>query len=113
MTSCIFCQIVAGTAKAEIVYQDELVTAFRDIHPAAPIHLLIVPNRHIESVNFVGAEEEATAGRLFGVARQLAAERGIASDGYRLVVNTNHHGGQTVFHLHLHLLGGRSLRAMG
>lgn len=108
--TCIFCKIAAGQAKANIVYQDEQVTAFRDIHPVAPTHVLIVPNRHIESVNHASPEDEATLGRLFLVARKVAEAEGIASHGYRLIVNTNADGGQTVFHLHMHLIGGQRMR---
>lgn len=108
--SCIFCKIAAGQAKANIVYQDEQVTAFRDIHPVAPTHVLIVPNRHIESVNHVSPEDESMLGRLVLVARKVAEAEGIAQGGYRLIVNTNADGGQTVFHLHLHLIGGQRMR---
>ncbi len=110
MKACIFCKIIAGEAPAQIVYRDELVTAFHDIHPVAPVHILIVPNRHIASVNRVAAEDEAALGRLFTVARRLAAEQGIAEQGYRLIVNTGRHGGQVVPHLHMHLIGGRRVR---
>ncbi|RMF48150.1 MAG: histidine triad nucleotide-binding protein [Anaerolineae bacterium] len=110
---CIFCKIVAGKAHGEVLYQDDLVTAFRDIHPIAPVHLLIVPNRHIASVNHVDAADEPALGRMFRVARQLAAEMGIAESGYRLSVNTGFDGGQAVHHLHMHLLGGRRMRRMG
>jgi histidine triad (HIT) family protein len=111
MSDCIFCKIVKGEAKAAIVYRDEQATAFRDIHPVAPIHILIVPNKHIESVNSVTTpEDEQLIGHLFNVARQLAAQEGIAAQGYRLINNTGAHGGQTVFHLHLHLIGGQPMR---
>jgi histidine triad (HIT) family protein len=108
--SCTFCKIAAGEAKATIVYQDEQVTAFRDIHPVAPTHVLIVPNRHIESLNHASAEDESTLGHLFVVARKIAAMDGIAEGGYRIIVNTNANGGQTIFHLHLHLIGGQRMR---
>ncbi len=108
--ACTFCKIAAGQAKAEILYQDEQVTAFRDIHPVAPTHVLIVPNRHIESVNYANPEDESTLGRLFLVARQVAEAEKIAHRGYRLIVNTNADGGQTVFHLHMHLIGGQRMR---
>ncbi len=107
---CIFCEIVAGRKPGKIVYQDEQVTAFWDIHPAAPVHLLIVPNRYIASVNEATAEDAALLGRLFGVARQLAQEQGIHQSGYRLIVNTGPDSGQMIPHLHLHLLGGRHMR---
>ncbi|HEC36383.1 MAG TPA: histidine triad nucleotide-binding protein [Anaerolineae bacterium] len=106
MSDCIFCRIVRGQAPARIVYQDEHVTAFHDLHSRAPVHILIVPNRHIVGVAQVEAEDEPALGRLFTVARRLAEERGI-TDGYRLVVNNGPQAGQSVFHLHLHLLGGR------
>lgn len=107
---CIFCKIVAGKSDAQIVFRDQYVTAFEDIHPVAPVHLLLVPNRHFDSVNDVKFENEAELGHLFSVARQLAAERGVETSGYRLVVNTGAHAGQTVHHLHMHLIGGKHLR---
>ncbi len=108
----IFAKIVRRAAPADIVYQDDLVTAFRDIHPLAPVHILIVPNRAIATVNDVTPEDEPALGRMFTVAAKLAKEMGVAEDGYRLLVNCNHHGGQVVYHLHLHLLGGRPLGPM-
>ncbi len=107
--STIFAKIVAGELPADILYQDELVTAFRDIQPAAPTHILIVPNRVIATANEVGAEEEPILGRMHRVAAELAEQEGIADAGYRLIVNCNAHGGQEVYHLHMHLLGGRPL----
>ena len=107
---CTFCDIVAGRKPGKIVYQDEQVTAFWDIHPAAPVHLLIVPNRHIASVNEAAAEDAALLGRLFSAARQLAQEQGIHQSGYRLIVNTGPDSGQMIQHLHMHLLGGRHMR---
>ncbi len=107
--NCIFCQIVAGKAPGEIVYQDEQVTAFRDQRSAAPVHLLIVPNRHITSLNRIREEDEALLGHLFIVARRLAEQNHISQDGYRFIVNTGPNAGQTVFHLHAHLMGGRPL----
>ena len=108
MSDCVFCRIVRGQAPAHIVYQDDTVTAFEDAHPRAPVHILIVPNRHIVSVSQAEREDEPVLGRLFTVARQLAVEAGV-TDGYRLVVNVGPMAGQSVFHLHLHLLGGRRL----
>lgn len=107
---CVFCKIVAGSQPAVILYQDELVTAFRDIHPAAPTHILIVPNRHLVSVNEVQPEDEPALGRLFSAATQLAKQEGIHETGYRLIVNTGPYAGQAVFHLHLHLLGGQRMK---
>ena len=109
-SACIFCKIAAGEASAALVYQDEHVTALRDIHPVEPTHILIVPRRHIVSVNQASAEDEAVLGRLFLAAGKIAAQEGIALGGYRLIVNTNAHAGQTVFHLHMHLIGGQPLR---
>jgi len=108
--SCIFCKIVAGKANAEIVFRDEQVTAFRDIHPAAPTHILIVPNRHIESVNKLEEEDEQLMGHLITTAGKLAKEAGIDKGGYRLITNTGIDGGQSVFHIHLHLIGGQRMR---
>ncbi|HHS96550.1 MAG TPA: histidine triad nucleotide-binding protein [Chloroflexi bacterium] len=106
MNECIFCRIVRGEAPARIVYQDEAVTAFHDLNPQAPVHVLIVPNRHISGVAQVEPEDEPMLGRLFTVARRVAEEMGV-DRGYRLVVNNGRPAGQSVFHLHLHLLGGR------
>ncbi|NJC94749.1 MAG: histidine triad nucleotide-binding protein [Anaerolineales bacterium] len=108
--SCIFCKIATNEASATIVYRDEQATAFRDIHPVAPTHILIVPNRHIESVNKLQAQDEPLIGHLFTVARRIAKEEGIDQGGYRLITNTGIDGGQTVFHLHLHLIGGQRMR---
>ena len=108
--TCIFCKIVSNEAKATVVYRDEQVTAFRDIHPVAPTHILIVPNRHIESVNALEAEDEQLMGHLVTTAGKLAKEEGIDRSGYRLITNTGADGGQTVFHLHLHLIGGQRMR---
>jgi histidine triad (HIT) family protein len=110
MSDCIFCKIIKGDIPGTIVFRDEQVTAFRDIHPAAPTHILLVPNRHIDSVNMLAAEDEPLIGHLVKVAGQLAAQEGIAEGGYRLIINTNAHAGQTVFHIHLHLLGGAPMQ---
>lgn len=113
MADCIFCKIVKGEIPSTSVYRDEQAYAFRDIQPAAPTHILIVPQRHIDSVNALSAEDEGTIGHLFTVAKQIAAQEGLSERGYRLVINTNAEAGQTVFHIHLHLLGGRQLTKMG
>ena len=110
MDECIFCKIVRGEMPGTIVHQDNDVTVFRDIHPVAPIHLLLVPNKHIASVNEVLPEDEPMMGRLFTLARELAKKEGINEDGYRLIVNTGAHGGQVVYHLHMHLMGGQRMR---
>jgi histidine triad (HIT) family protein len=109
-SDCIFCKIVSKEAKATIVYQDDQVTAFRDIHPVAPTHILIVPNRHIDSVGTMEPGDEQLVGHLFTVARRLAEQEGIAEGGYRLITNTGPHGGQSVFHLHVHLIGGQRMK---
>ncbi|MEW5869711.1 MAG: histidine triad nucleotide-binding protein [Chloroflexota bacterium] len=110
MSDCIFCKIVAGKSPSQMLYQDERVSAFRDIHPVASTHILIVPNKHIASVNDLTSEDEALTGHLFTVARQLAIQEGVHQAGYRLIVNTGPHAGQAVFHLHLHLIGGQRMR---
>lgn len=108
----IFSKIIRREIDSDLLYQDELVTAFRDINPQAPTHILIVPNKLIPTANDVIDDDEAALGRMFTVARTLAAEEGIAEDGYRLIINCNQHGGQEVYHLHMHLLGGRPLGRM-
>ena len=108
--TCIFCKIAARQLPANILYQDDLVTAFRDIHPVAPTHVLIVPNKHIESVNEADPEDEQILGRLFTTARKIAELDGLTQNGYRTIVNTGAHGGQTVFHLHMHLIGGQRMK---
>ncbi len=108
--SCIFCKIISNEAIATIVYRDEQVTAFRDIHPVAPTHILIVPNRHIESVNALESEDEQLMGHLVTTAGKLAKEEGIDGGGYRIITNTGFDGGQSVFHIHFHLIGGQRMR---
>jgi len=112
-TDCIFCKIIAGEIPSEMLYTDELVVAFRDLNPIAPTHILIIPKKHIPTNNDVLGEDEPVLGRLFSVARKLAESEGIAEEGYRLTVNTNKDGGQVVFHMHLHLMGGRRMKSMG
>ncbi len=108
----IFSKIVSGEAPADIVYRDDQVTAFRDINPQAPTHILIIPNKLIPTVNDVTVEDEALLGHLFVVAAQIAEQEGIAESGYRIIVNCNREGGQVVYHLHMHLLGGRPMGRM-
>ncbi len=108
----LFTKIVKGEIPADILFQDDRATAFRDIHPQAPSHILIIPNKPIPSVNDICEEDEALVGYLFTVARQLAKQEGIADNGYRLLINCGPHGGQEVYHLHMHLLGGRPLGRM-
>ena len=108
----IFSKIIRKEIPADVLYQDDLVTAFRDINPRAPSHILIIPNKLIPTTNDVEVEDEAMMGRMFTVAKKLAKEEGIAEDGYRLIVNCNSHGGQEVYHIHMHLVGGRPLGPM-
>ncbi len=104
-----FCKISAGEIPADIVYQDEEVLAFRDIHPVAPTHILIIPRRHIESLAVLTEADAPLLARMVQVANNLAKREGIAADGYRLVINSGKQGGQVVPHLHMHLIGGRRL----
>jgi histidine triad (HIT) family protein len=106
---CIFCQIVNRETGSSIVYSDERVTAVRDIRPVAAAHVLILPNRHVQSLNDLQDEDEALIGYMFSVARKLAVKEGIDQTGYRIVINTGDDGGQTVYHLHVHLIGGRRM----
>ena len=105
--SCLFCRIAAEEIPADIVRATPDAIAFRDIHPQAPTHILIIPRRHIGSVNELDPADSDVMGKLFLMAKELAAEEGLAHDGYRMVVNAGADAGQTVFHIHLHLLGGR------
>lgn len=110
--STIFTRIIQGELPAEMVYQDDLVSAFRDINPAAPTHILIVPNEEIPTVDDLSEADEALAGRMLLVAKRLARQEGIAEDGYRLIINCRQNGAQEIYHLHLHLIGGRPLGPM-
>jgi len=108
----VFSKIVRGEIPADIVYRDDLVTAFRDISPITPTHVLIVPNETIPTLADVSADDEPVLGRMLRVAADIAAAEGIAEDGYRVMINCRDHGGQEVYHLHLHLMGGRPLGGM-
>ncbi len=108
----LFERILNKEIPATIVHQDERVTAFRDIQPRAPVHILVVPTKPIPTANDIEDGDEALIGHMFTVARDLARREGIAEDGYRLIINCNKHGGQEVYHLHLHLLGGKPLGPM-
>jgi histidine triad (HIT) family protein len=110
MTDCVFCRIIKGESPARLEFQDQTMTAFHDIHPAGPIHILVVPNEHIPSLNDLQPENEALLGRMFSVARDLAHKHHIDRSGYRLIINTGPDANQTVFHLHLHLIGGKPMR---
>ncbi|PJF37189.1 MAG: histidine triad nucleotide-binding protein [Candidatus Thermofonsia Clade 1 bacterium] len=112
-SDCIFCQIIRGEAPATMLYQDERAVAFRDIAPIAPVHVLIVPRLHIASAAEVTAEHAPLIGHLIAIAAHIARQQGIAERGYRLVTNVGREGGQVIFHLHWHLIGGRQLRGIG
>jgi histidine triad (HIT) family protein len=109
MTDCLFCGIVDGKIKANIVYHDERIVAFKDISAKAPVHVLIIPRKHLVSVLDIAADDSALVGEIFQVAGRLAREMGIAESGFRVVVNSGADAGQSVFHLHYHLLGGRRM----
>ncbi len=106
---CIFCKIAAGEIPSNIVYQDEEVVVFPDIHPVTPVHLLIIPRKHIPSVNTLTEADSMLIGHMVNVASQLAKKEDISEKGYRLVINVGEYGGQIIQHLHMHLLGGRRL----
>ncbi|WP_200834093.1 histidine triad nucleotide-binding protein [Nitrincola tapanii] len=106
---CLFCKILAGEIPAQRLYEDDRVIAFRDINPQAPFHALIIPRKHISTLNDVQAEDAELVGHMLRTAATLASEYGFAQEGYRTVFNCNPHGGQTVYHIHLHLLGGKPL----
>ncbi|MGK0498749.1 MAG: histidine triad (HIT) family protein [Oceanicoccus sp.] len=106
---CLFCAIAAKDIPAEIVFEDDQVVAFRDVNPQSPVHILIIPKQHISTINDMQVEHKLLVGHMLFSAKKIAAELGFAEDGFRLVMNCNEHGGQTVFHIHLHILGGRVL----
>jgi histidine triad (HIT) family protein len=110
MSDCLFCKMVAGIIQPAVVLENDHVLAFRDIHPRAPVHVLVIPKKHFATLNDLGPEDTRLAGELLQAARQVAALEGLADNGYRTVINCNAHGGQEVFHLHLHVLGGRSMK---
>ena len=109
MTECLFCKIIAHEIPASIVYEDDRILAFNDINPQAPTHVLVVPKRHIATLNELSAEDDQTVGELVRRAAAIAKERGISAGGFRTLFNTNREAGQTVFHIHLHVLGGRAM----
>jgi histidine triad (HIT) family protein len=106
---CLFCKVIAGRIPGAIVYQDDRVVAFKDINPQAPMHVLVVPRRHVASLNDLGPDDDGLVGELVRRGAALAGEQGYSTSGYRTVFNTNADAGQTVFHIHLHVLGGRRL----
>ena len=106
---CLFCKIVDGDLPADIVYENDALVAFRDINAKAPTHILLIPRRHIATMNDLQNGDESLAGELFITAAKIAADEGLADDGYRVVMNCNEAAGQSVFHIHLHLMGGRPM----
>jgi len=110
MSDCLFCKIIAGDIPAEKIYEDDHVFAFRDINPMAPLHALIIPKQHIATINDLEADHAGLMGQLFLAAKQIAKDEGYAEEGYRTVMNCGEAAGQTVFHVHLHLLAGRPLQ---
>lgn len=106
---CIFCKIAKGEIPAEIIYQDELMVAFRDIRPQAPTHLLVIPKEHIATINDLTSKHQELVGKMILCGQKLAREANLDQSGYRLVFNCNENGGQEVYHIHLHLLGGRRM----
>ena len=109
MNGCLFCGIIEGKVNANIVYQDERIVAFTDIRPQAPVHILLIPRKHIAGVLDIELDDRALIGEMFQIAARLAREKGIADSGFRVTVNSGADAGQSVFHLHYHLIGGRSM----
>lgn len=110
MTECLFCKMIAGEIQPDTVYETDDVLAFRDINPQAPTHVLVIPKRHIATINDIGTGDTELIGKLYLAAAKVARDAGFAEEGYRAVMNCNGRAGQTVFHLHLHVLGGRDLK---
>jgi histidine triad (HIT) family protein len=109
MTDCLFCKFVTGEIQPNVVYEDDEVLAFRDVNPQAPTHVLVIPKRHISSLNDLQTDDADLVGKLYLAAQKVAQDEGIAEPGYRTLINCNAEAGQTVFHIHLHLLGGRPM----
>lgn len=109
MDNCLFCRIIKGEIPSEKVYEDEIVFAFKDIKPEAPSHVLIIPKKHISNINELESEDEAIIGHIYTAAKKIARDLGVDKTGYRVVANCGNDAGQTVYHIHFHLLGGRSL----
>ena len=110
MEDCLFCKIAAGEMDTNFIYQDEEVVVFKDVNPKAPVHLLIVPKKHIADLNSLEAEDNQLVGHIYQIAKKMADEYDIAESGYRIVSNCGDDGGQTVYHIHFHLLGGRQMQ---
>ncbi|GBE14811.1 MAG TPA: histidine triad nucleotide-binding protein [Proteobacteria bacterium] len=113
MPNCIFCKIAGGKIPAEVVREDDELIAFEDISPKAPVHILIVPKEHLSTLNDAGKEHGALLGRMTLLAAEIAQDKGVAAGGYRVLINCNPDGGQEVFHLHMHMLGGKRMSGMG
>ena len=109
MTDCLFCKIVSGDIPAEKVFENDSVLAFRDLNPQAPLHVLVIPKKHIATINELGHKDAALIGEMYLAAKQIAADNGLSERGYRTVMNCNEEAGQSVFHIHLHVLGGRAM----
>lgn len=109
MEDCLFCKIIKGEIPCNKVYEDEEILAFHDINPAAPIHILVIPKKHITSLAHLEKEDEAIVGKIYTVINQIADQKGFKQDGYRVIVNCGKNGGQEVMHLHFHILGGKKL----
>jgi len=109
MSDCLFCKLIAGEIKAEVVYENENVLAFKDISPQAPVHFLVIPKKHISTINDIQETDAGLIGEMYLAAKAVTKDLGIADEGYRAVMNCNAGAGQTVFHIHLHVLGGRSM----
>lgn len=106
---CLFCKILAGDIPADVIYESDSAIAFRDVNPKAPVHVLIIPRKHIATINDLDSSDAAMIGSMIMAAKEIAHEEGLADDGYRVVMNCNQAAGQSVFHIHLHMLGGRTL----
>ena len=106
---CIFCRVVAGEVRADVIFQDDRCVAFRDINPQAPVHVLVIPREHIESLDDAGRGDEAVLGHILRVAARVANDEGLTESGFRTIINTGAGAGQSVLHLHLHVLGGRQM----
>ena len=109
MSDCLFCKMVAGEIQPDVVFEDDEVLAFRDVNPQAPVHVLVIPKSHIATTNDLNADNAHLPGKLYLAAKKIAADEGIAESGYRTVINCNAGAGQSVYHIHLHLLGGRAM----
>ncbi|MDY6829404.1 MAG: histidine triad nucleotide-binding protein [Pseudomonadota bacterium] len=109
MSDCLFCGIAAGTVPADVIYQTDEVVAFRDLHPQAPLHALVIPRKHIATINDITPEDQTVIGEMYLAAAQIVGEAGLSESGFRTVMNCNRQGGQTVYHIHLHVLAGRQM----